>query len=199
MINKIIFSLIAVIFLSSCANKFSLTKRKYTKGYYFASSKNNSSGKKENEQKEVVAKHLSKKNSALPVESSSAIEIKNEPVIAFTNVEMHAVKYVATKKSTSNIIASAKAKEQFTSKPQIKAVAKEQPLNKELQKKGSSDANFVLMVILCFFPFINLIPVYLHDGKKVTLNFIITLILDFTWVLGVVYALLVILDVVDLA
>ncbi|MDP1802191.1 MAG: hypothetical protein Q8L81_12615 [Bacteroidota bacterium] len=199
MINKIIFSLIAVIFLSSCANKFSLTKRKYTKGYYFASSKNNSSGKKENGQKEVVAKHLNKKNSVLPVESTSAIEIKNEPVLVFTNNETVLIKKVASKHAASNITASAKTKEQFTSKPHFKVVAKEQPFNKDLQKKGSSDANFVLMVILCFFPFINLIPVYLHDGKKVTLNFIITLILDFTWVLGVVYALLVILDVVDLA
>lgn len=199
MINKITFSLIAVIFLSSCANKFSLTKRKYTKGYYFASSKNNSSGNNENEHKEVAAKPLNKKNSILQTETASSVEIKEAPLVAFKNVEMLEVKKDGKNSSITNIIASAKTKQQFVSKPIIKTVSQKQPLNKEAQKKGSNDANFVLMVILCLFPFINLIPVYLHDSKKLTLNFIITLILDFTWVLGVVYALLVILDVVDLA
>ncbi len=199
MINKITFSLIAVIFLSSCANKFSLTKRKYTKGYYFASSKNNASGNKQHEPKEVAVTNLNKKSFNLPTEAISNAEIKDAPLVAFKNVEILSVKKDVKNSSLTNIIASAKTTQQFISKPTIKTVSQKQPLNKELQNKGSNDANFVLMVILCLFPFINLIPVYLHDSKKLTLNFIITLILDFTWVLGVVYALLVILDVVDLA
>ena len=54
--TKIILPLIAIIFLSSCADKFSLTKRKYTKGYYFASSKNNATSK--NEHKNIASENL---------------------------------------------------------------------------------------------------------------------------------------------
>jgi uncharacterized membrane protein YqaE (UPF0057 family) len=63
-----------------------------------------------------------------------------------------------------------------------------------------SDDEKILWIILCLFPFINLIPVYLHDGKKVTANFIVTLILDLLFFLpGIIFALLVVLDVVNLA
>lgn len=199
MTNKIILSLLAVILLGSCANKFSLAKRKYTKGYYFASSKNTSAGKKENEHKGVVAKQLNKKNTIIPVETSSAIEIKDQPLVVNKNTEQVIVKNTASKRSLAPVTASAKSKEHFFFKPAVKAVSQKQNISNINDKKGSSDTNLIIMIILCLFPFINLIPVYLHDGKKLTLNFLITLILDFTWVLGVVYALLVILDVVDLA
>ena len=63
---------------------------------------------------------------------------------------------------------------------------------------SASGGMLVLMIILCLFPFINLIPVYMHDGG-ITLNFWITLILDILGALpGIIFSLLVVLDVVSL-
>jgi uncharacterized membrane protein YqaE (UPF0057 family) len=62
----------------------------------------------------------------------------------------------------------------------------------------ASGGLLVLYIILCLFPFINLIPVYLTDGS-VTLNFWVTLILDILGALpGIIFALLVVLGVVSL-
>lgn len=68
------------------------------------------------------------------------------------------------------------------------------------KRNGGGDANLILLVILSLFPFINLIAMYLHDGKSVTTNFWVDLILDILFfVPGIVFALLVVLDVVNLA
>ncbi len=67
-------------------------------------------------------------------------------------------------------------------------------------KGGGGDVDLIILVILCFFPFINLIAMYLKDGKSITLNFWIDLILDCLFFLpGIIFALLVVLDVVNLA
>lgn len=66
--------------------------------------------------------------------------------------------------------------------------------------KGEGDTNLIIEIILCFFPFFNLIAMYLKDGKSITLNFWIDLILDLLFFLpGIIFALLVVLDVVNLA
>ena len=71
---------------------------------------------------------------------------------------------------------------------------------KEKSVKGSGDTDLIIMVILCFFPFINLIAMYLHDGKKITMNFWIDLILDVLFFFpGIIFALLVVLGVFSLA
>ncbi|MCB0410658.1 MAG: hypothetical protein KDD29_10595, partial [Flavobacteriales bacterium] len=62
------------------------------------------------------------------------------------------------------------------------------------------DTMLVLLVILCFFWMLGLISVYIHDGKKITLNFWITLILYLLgWIPGIIFSLLVVLDAVNLA
>lgn len=64
---------------------------------------------------------------------------------------------------------------------------------------ATGGATLVLYVILCLFPLINLIPVYLTDGA-VTMNFWLTLILDLLTVIGgIIFALLVVLGVVSIA
>ncbi len=198
--TKIILPLIAIIFLSSCADKFSLTKRKYTRGYYFASTKGNSSAKNQSEHKNLLVKNLPTKNSNLVVEPISNPEIIttsiNAPIIvanAHTKVNTH-------NNVSSDLTASANSKTSFATKTAIKPVADKKENTTNTQKKGSADTNLIIMVILCLFPFINLIPVYLHDGKSLTLNFWVTLILDCLFFLpGIIFALLVVLDVFSLA
>lgn len=196
--NKIILPLIAIIFLSSCANKFSLTKRKYTKGYYFASAKNNSSTKNQTEQKAVVVKNLPAKKSNLAVEPVSNPEIittnNNAPIIIAS-----APKKINTHKSANNnLTASADPKNNFAAKTAIKPVSDKKDVIVNSKKKGSSDTDLIIQIILCFFPFICLIAVYLHDGKSITLNFWIDLLLHLTFIGEIIFALLVVLDVVDL-
>lgn len=140
------------------------------------------------------------KNSNLVVEPISNPEIitttNNAPIIvanAHTNVNTH-------NNVSSDLTASANTKTSFAPKAAIKPVADKKENTANTQKKGSSDTNLIIMVILCLFPFINLIPVYLHDGKSLTLNFWVTLILDCLFFLpGIIFALLVVLDVFSLA
>lgn len=200
MIKKISFLIITLIFISSCANKFSLQKRKYNKGFYFSSSKHNST-KPKNEiiHNAIIANNLQVKE-AINIDNSKN---DNKESIVFNksskNIELKSLFKDYKLETKKNLTASANKNNISTAKvfKGLKLSIEESKLGKA--KKGDKDVNFVVMVILCFFWFFNLIPVYLHDNKEFTLNFLITLILDFTYILGVVYALLVVLDIVDLA
>lgn len=196
--TKIILPLIAIIFLSSCADKFSLTKRKYTKGYYFASSKSNSSTKNQSETKNLKVKNLAIKNSDLAVQPTSNPEIisnsNNTPIIV-TNA--HA-KVNSPKNVELNITASANSKNNFATKAVIKPVADKKNTTTNSQKKASSDTNLIVLVILSLFPILALIAIYLKDGKTITMNFWIDLLLHFIFLYWL-FALLVVLDVFSLA
>jgi len=198
MINKTIFSLIAVIFLSSCANKFSLTKRKYTKGYYFASSGNQNSEVKRDNQKTLVVKNLPTKKTTLNSPEIGNEYIKETAAVTFNKPEATKRKNNIQGTEKNHLVtASAKHKKDITIRSVVKALAVNQPLSKG-SKKGDADANLILMIILCLFPILALIAIYLHDGKKITLNFWVDLILHILFLYWL-FALLVILDVVDLA
>lgn len=77
--------------------------------------------------------------------------------------------------------------------------------SKKAKKNATSNSNnaaggatLALLVILCLFPLINLIPVYITDGG-ITLNFWVTLILNLTYIGAVIFSLLVVLGVISLA
>lgn len=196
--TKIILPLIAIIFLSSCADKFSLTKRKYTKGYYFASSKNNSSTKNQSENKNLTVKKLAIKNSDItvqPISNPEIISTTNKAPIVVTNTQ---TKVNSTKYIELNVTASANSKTSFAAKTAIKPVADKKENNINTQKKGSADTNLIILVILSLFPILALIAIYLKDGKKITMNFWIDLLLHFIFLYWL-FALLVVLDVFTLA
>ena len=79
---------------------------------------------------------------------------------------------------------------------------KTQEVDKKVENKNAANAaggvSLLILIILCFFPFINLIPVYITDGG-VTLNFWITLILNLTYIGAVIFSLLVVLGIISLA
>ena len=64
--------------------------------------------------------------------------------------------------------------------------------------ESSGGVALLILIILCLFPLINLIPVYITDGG-ITLNFWITLILNLTYIGAVIFSLLVVLGIVSLA
>jgi hypothetical protein len=79
---------------------------------------------------------------------------------------------------------------------------KKQELNKKAEnKRAAGEAGGVallVLIILCFFPLINLIPVFITDDG-ITLNFWVTLILNITFIGAVIFSLLVVLGIVSLA
>jgi len=196
--NKLLLPLIAIIFLSSCANKFSLTKRKYTKGYYFASSGNKGATTKENTHKNLSVNNIPAKKAALPSSATSNAELKETTVATFNKPQVSKTENtIQTKTTQKNVTASAEHKKNVSAKPVIKQVSDKKPFASKA-KKGSSDANLIIMIIFSFFPILALIAVYLHDGKSITTNFWIDLILHFVFLYWL-FALLVVLDVLDFA
>lgn len=200
MIKKFIYPLVAIILLSSCASKFSMQKRKYNKGFYFASSKGNKS--KSNEATQLAVKPSSLKSKPvvnLPLESRAA-----EPEIAYTptheNTSLKVNTTITTKLSHTSqnaLVASAINKPVVTNHSYKKLSDNQVNLIKSSKKSGG--ANIIVLVILSLFPILCLIAVYLHDGKSITLNFWIDLLLHLTFIGMIIFALLVVLDVVNLA
>ena len=72
-------------------------------------------------------------------------------------------------------------------------------LKDKKQTHKLSDNDKLIQVILALFPVLCLIAIYLHDGKKITINFIIDLILHITFIGEILFALLVVLDIINLA
>lgn len=185
------------LLFASCKSNMDLTKRHYTKGYYF----HKRSSVEQVETKEAVAVKKEKSTvNEIPVKQiklakneNNGPELKggikeNNLSLGFSKVKSNkqtasenttVFKEVANKKASSSIQQKNKAKQQA--------------------KGGGSDANLILLVILCLFPILSLIAVYLHDGKSITMNFWLTLILHLTIIGYIIFSLLVVLDVVDLA
>lgn len=72
-------------------------------------------------------------------------------------------------------------------------------LKDKKQTYKPSDNDKIIQIILALFPVLCLIAIYLHDGKKITINFIIDLILHITFIGEIIFALLVVLDIINLA
>jgi uncharacterized membrane protein YqaE (UPF0057 family) len=186
--------LIGAIAFTSCKNNMSLTKRHYTKGYYFHKNKS----VEQPEFKEGVASNNSKKTG-----KASPIEILQvEPTQSTTAQTSNAIANQNFTASTSKKIShtNSNKKNNTTEVKSLNQTKKELQQNSKQPKKSAAkgDANLVLMVILAIFPILCLIAVYLHDGG-ITKNFWIDLILHITFIGMIIYALLVVLDVVDFA
>ncbi len=194
MIKKIILPLIAIVMLSSCASKFSLQKRKYTKGFYFANSKSNTLKNNDVTTANLKTTNLPTKTMALPVAPVKAVEINTTPItVTEYNYVKTTVKQAKANQPTKQVVALASTKK-------ITPAKNFKPVKLGAKKGGSGGVDLIILIILCLFPFINLIAIYLKDSKSITLNFWITLILDILFFLpGIIFALLVVLDVVNLA
>lgn len=197
MIKKIILPILAILILGSCANKFSLVKRKYNKGYYLDLSKNAVSKKSETEK--IATLTPKKIESVSQNNPSTAVEIKSSPIktlpimasLATVESKKHTVQPI-----TANHLTASGKKQPTKSNISIKPLV----LKSNDSKSGKgSDTNLLILIILSLFPILCLIAIYLHDGKKITLNFWIDLLLHLTFILEIVFAILVVLDIINLA
>lgn len=188
--KKIVSLLILTVLVSSCGNRLTLMKRHYTKGYYVQSSSGAASS--------AVIKESSRKMVNVPMNPSTVklAHAMAEPTMA-TSLRIAGQKgAIETSNPPVSISKSSEKKERTTYKGKRSSV---QNAFKESQRGGGGDANIIVLVILSLFPFINLIAMYLHDGG-ITSNFWICLLLDVLFFLpGIIFALLVVLDLVNLA
>lgn len=203
--NLILLPLVAALFLSSCSSKLGIAKRKYTRGYYVSVTKGPSSDKTNPKKKQLVTNNT---------KTSELAEVKNEVYVpsAISSDLKSNSKFVTapvlvkissntTQQDKSNSRLNASVTKQIAGeKTSVKPLFSNKIVAANASNSGGSvDTNTILLVILCLFWWLNLIAVYLHQGKKITTDFWITLILDLTIVLGVIYSILVVLDVLSFA
>jgi hypothetical protein len=189
---------IATIILSSCTSQKNglAIKRKYNKGYYIAHNhkKSNEAVKQTNTDKAVVI--VEDKNSVVA-------ELPAVKTIINTNVDEIKVENIPTKINEvkhNTILTDSKIVTASSGSAQIKPVHKVVSVQKKESKSSSdSDSQLILLVILSIFPFLALLAMYLKDGKQITLNFWVDLILHLTFIGYIIFALLVVFDIVNLA
>lgn len=210
--KKITLLLIVCIAFSQCSQKFSIAKRRYNKGFYIASSKKpenaqpkqNTAVKKETKEQAVLATASGNKPTELATKGNiNTTAIENNEFKTWS----HSSNTINTQKSTSittknnyNLTAQAKGKTFVKQQSDQRALSSALLLNKLIYKgKKADDTNTLILVILSLFPVICLIAVYLKDGKSITMNFWIDLLLHITVIGAIIFAPLVVLDIINLA
>lgn len=196
MIRKLLLPTLALLVFASCSNKMSLVKRKYNKGFYVNVSKKNNG-------EQIVKESAASKTKtikALPKESSQEIaNIENVVAESMAATQIPAVNSVSKTnhaKNHSAVTASAYSNEKTLVHHFIKPLKTTHLM--KVSYAAKTDSNKIIQIILALFPILCLIAVYLHDNG-VTLNFWITLLLHLTFIGAMIFALLVVLDVVNLA
>lgn len=191
-------SFATMLLISGC----SVEKRHYLSGYSISwnGSKNKVSANPANENKQAdkvqpasVSSLVNKKTDEIPQEIGLLASTKSMSFAKDKKTSNLPSKlFQSNPQASKHIRLNQKAKEEY-----IPFLEKEKIAN---QKSSGGDTYLIIEIILCFFPFINLIAMYLKDGKRITLNFWIDLLLDILFILpGIIFALLVVLDVVNLA
>lgn len=199
MIKQFILPLLAVLLLGSCANKFSLVKRKYNKGYHFAASKNNHNVKKSEQAKDIAVQPVPSKVASLPPSSEREIIASEDFNVKPIGIA-DGTKSLTKSKNKKDLKAGSENESDFIST--TKSASSLNKANAEditSSKAGAASTNKILIIILALFPVICLIAMYLHDGNKITLNFWVALLLHLTVILWVIFTLLVAFDVIDLS
>ncbi len=191
--KKLLLFLTAIAFLSSCSSHFSITKRRYNKGFYIASAhKNHSTTQPKSDNKAlptpsdekvetVVVKAEVKKPTATVV---APVQITPAPVIAA--IEPQVSKPSVAAKSTVN-------PENYSKSASID-LPKSKVITHSQNQQSAADTNTILLVILAIL--IPCLAVFLKDDK-ISLLFWITLALQIllvTWIIAMILAILHIMD-----
>lgn len=192
------------ILLSSCTSQKNglAIKRKYNKGYYIA--------------------HNHKKSNLVTKDSNSdkVVKATENKVVSLAEVEMPAIKTIIStvnhetipvekaekinEVKHNTIISDSKNATASSVDTKVKTSHKTFVINNKSESKakttsGDSDTMTILLVILCIFPILALIAMFLHDGNSITLNFWVDLLLHLTVIGYIIFGILVVLDLVNLA
>jgi len=188
--KKIIaFITVVTLVLSSCSslkNTFVL-KRKYNKGFYV--SHQNSKHQVSLTQNKNLSVRKSEKLEPLNVSINLANEINDVKPMPMNQV-------VELKHNTilSNSKIAFTSKTNMVFKPNCKPLV----LARKIQAKPTFDTELLILVILSLFPILALIAIFMKEGKVITTNFWVDLVLHFTLIGYIIFALLVVLDIINL-
>lgn len=175
-----------------------IVKRKYNKGFYV-----NTGGKIKNHETPVVKAEMEETETVAQTETASQTDmpvtasVDSKPVAIAKNnsAKGRIVTAPATKQAEKTELSSSEQKHNV--KIQKKAKMREARFARKLKQGG--EGNMVVLVILSIFPILALIAMYIHDGHRITTNFWIDLLLHLTVIGYIIYALLVVFDIVDLS
>lgn len=198
MTKQLILPLAALMLLSACAGKFGLQKRRYTKGYYFSVSRHSAAPKGKTEHQPAHAAKQEAVETVLVQQQQHHVYTANPETLPAAVKPVTAASHAKASPEKAPVLTASAKKQLVNDIRQFKSLA---AAVKKQQKNGGGDAgaNTVVLVILSLFPILALIAIYIHDGHKITTNFWIDLILHLTIIGYIIYALLVVLDVVDLS
>jgi hypothetical protein len=201
-----IFILIAVVLTSCNSGKNALVmKHRYTKGFYIAGKSKHHKIQKTDE----LANN--KKTETAQSSTAPTLQTIENNKTTQTNIEHSTASSVITspeKLVSENKLSAKKSEKEFKTTvlnktfSNIKSIASRSTLSNKhvISKKGKSlSSDQIVQLILALFPILCLIAVYLKDGSKITNNFWITLVLHITVYLECIFAVLVVLDIINLA
>jgi hypothetical protein len=213
--NIIPLLILFVSVLSSCVtNNISIVKRKYSSGYYVnVNHHKNVNGtpkanhlsndlsltspqniektpkKIEGPKLTVVESLLSDKETSGPKQNYTASTGKSNSILSTIN----------KKQSITNHNSKIKFGEENIHELVDKNKISDTKISKLLKAGHKTQAELILLVILSIFPLLALLAMYLKDGEEITMNFWVDLILHLTVVGYIIFALLVVFDIVNLA
>lgn len=203
-INIKLFALITVLLFSSCSTStLTVMKRKYNSGYYVDFGKNKkvkeeTPSAKTNERQKDLPTNVSNEKSTeyvndLANEKIVLTSVNNINNLGVAQQPQTTVAYeeMATPPTPSSI------KKPLTLKEKVAHKIISKKIKKETTNEEANDQT-ILLVILSLFPILALIAIYIKDGKTITTNFWIDLLLHFIG-LWWLFALLVVLDIINLA
>jgi preprotein translocase subunit SecF len=204
--KNILFLTLIVVILSACntAKDAFVMKRKYSKGFYVAhhSKKHKSTNNENDIVKGENPDFIQTKTTHTFEKNIENQEIKDNNFVASnssvnSDVAIKLNSKNAAEKEFKNSLINKTLKNVFVEYKSIKSNSKSKQIDSKRTSSLSSDQ--IVQLILALFPILCLIAVYLKDGGKITNNFWITLVLHLTVYLECIFAVLVVLDIINLA
>jgi uncharacterized membrane protein YqaE (UPF0057 family) len=202
------FALLAAFIVSSCStsndvvSNRKIQKRKYTKGFH-VSDKNMSASLKGNKEEKTVVFKAEEDNNKVENITASIESVNNKNTIVEENTNAIPVVVVSEITEEANVASEnieltndgdLTEKEEaltFVSKKDVKTKTK---ISKKENNSNSSDGMLILLVILAFIiPFVAVGIKTDWDLMKVLICLLLSILL---WLPGVIYALLIVLDVI---
>jgi hypothetical protein len=198
--NLSIFTIVILLF-SSCGS-LSISQKRYSNGLnidWFA-------GKDKKADSPKVAKKTKKNHQVAVLETMA-----NEDVLTQTSEYVSASlpsEPITVDLSQSNTTEQVKHNKSRV-KTRVNLTSEKSGINKlsaiktisKIKKYGiakTDDSVNILYLIMAFFPFLCLIAIYLYDGRELTTNFWVDLVLHLTIIGEIVFAILVVLGLVSL-
>ena len=189
--KKIIaFITIITVVLSSCSNLKNtvVLKRKYSKGFYVAHQQSKPQGSTTQKNNQAIV-HCEKLE---PLQEIISQDCEKNDLRKMPMQQFAEMKHNTIFSHSNHVLASATHKSIVLKHNQLVTT-------KNIAAKPTFDTELLILVILSLFPFLALIAIFMKDGNNITTNFWVDLVLHFTVIGYIIFALLVVFDIINLS